>query len=238
MKKLIFSIFIVFLSGGLRAQNAVINDPNAELRIAKDFHAVEVSNAIDLYLSQSDSEAVAVSAKDIKTRNRMITIVEKGVLKIKLDREGWRWNDGNKKLKAYVSFRTLDRISASGASDVYVNETIRGDRLDLHLSGASDFKGAVKLNELAIDQSGASDVTINGIAGTLTIEASGASDTKGYDLVTDNCSVHASGASGISITVNKELNAHASGASSINYKGEGVIRDIHSSGASNISKKE
>jgi hypothetical protein len=109
--------------------------------------------------------------------------------------------------------------------------------LTLHLSGASDFKGSVKFDELSIDQSGASDVRINGNVGSLTIEASGASDTKGYDLITDKCSVHASGASEISITVNKELEAHASGASSINYKGEAVIRGLHSSGASSVSKK-
>jgi hypothetical protein len=237
MKKSVFFLAIMLLGGVICAQNGVINDPNAELRSAKDFHAIDISSAIDLYLNQSESEAVAVSAKDIKTRDRIITSVENGVLRIRLEREGWNWHEGNKKLKAYVSFKNINSLSASGASNVYVNGSIKGDRLDLHLSGASDFKGSVKLNTLMIDQSGASDVTINGMVSSLTISASGASDTKGYDLVSDNCSAQASGASDISVTVNKELNAHASGASSINYKGEGVIRDLHSSGASSVSKK-
>jgi len=60
---------------------------------------------------------------------------------------------------------------------------------------------------------------------------------KGYELVTDNCSVRASGASDIRISVNKELNAHLSGASSVYYKGDAVIKDLHSSGASNVSRK-
>jgi hypothetical protein len=237
MKKSVFFLAIMLLGGVICAQNGVINDPNAELRSVKDFHAIDISSAIDLYLNQSDSEAVAVSAKDIKTRDRIITTVENGVLRIRLERDGWNWHEGNKKLKAYVSFKNINRLSASGASNVYVNGSIKGDRLDLHLSGASDFKGSVKLNTLMIDQSGASDVTINGMVSSLTISASGASDTKGYDLVSDNCRAEASGASDISVTVNKELNAHASGASSINYKGEGVIRDLHSSGASSVSKK-
>jgi hypothetical protein len=237
MKKILFSIMVIVLCGSLRAQNTVINDANAQVRSAKDFHAVEVSNAIDLYLSQSGSEAVAVSAKDIKNRDYIMTKVENGVLKIWFEKEGWRWNDGNKKLKAYVSFKTLDRLNASGASDVYVNGAITGDRLELHLSGASDFKGSVKLNALSLDQSGASDATINGIVGDLQVDVSGASETKGYELITDNCNAKATGASDISITVNKELNAHASGASSINYKGAGAIRDMHSSGASSVSKK-
>ena len=69
------------------------------------------------------------------------------------------------------------------------------------------------------------------------VSSSGASDLKGYDLVTDTCNAHASGASSIRITVNKELNVHASGASGIYYKGTAVIRELHSSGASNISRK-
>jgi hypothetical protein len=177
MKKILFLIMIIALSGSLRAQNNVINDANAQVRDAKDFHAVEVSNAIDLYLSQSDNEAVAVSAKDVKNRDHIVTKVENGVLKIWFEKEGWRWNDGNKKLKAYVSFKMLDRLSASGASDIYVNGAITADHLELHLSGASDFKGSVKLNSLSLDQSGASDATINGIVGNLQVEASGASET-------------------------------------------------------------
>lgn len=237
MTKPIFLMAGLLVAGNLLAQKTIINDPNVEERQAKDFHAIEISHAIDLYLSQDDQEKVAVSAKEIKYRDRIRTEVKNGVLKIWYDNEGRRWEHGDKKLKAYVSFKTLDKLDASGASNVWVDGTIAGENLDLRLSGASDFKGAVQLKELNIDQSGASDVAISGRAGKLTIEASGASDVKGYELVTDNCSVHASGASDIRISVNKELNAHASGASSIYYKGEAVIRELHSNGASSVSKK-
>lgn len=60
---------------------------------------------------------------------------------------------------------------------------------------------------------------------------------KAYDFVTENCTAHASGASDVNITVNKELNVHASGASDIFYKGTAVIKELHSSGASSVSKK-
>ncbi|HTQ64009.1 MAG TPA: head GIN domain-containing protein [Puia sp.] len=238
MKRIIFFAASLLFITIASAQKTVISDPNAEVRNAKGFHAIEVSHAINLYLSQGDEEAVAVSAKDTKYRDRIKTEVKNGVLKIWYDNEGWRWDNGNKQLKAYVSFKSLDKITASGASDVAVDGIISGDKLDLGLSGASDFKGAVKLNELNLDQSGASDVTIKGSVGNLTIEASGASDVKGYDLVTDNCKARASGASDIKISVNKELIAHASGASSINYKGTGVIRELHSNGASSVSKED
>ncbi|MBS1599098.1 MAG: DUF2807 domain-containing protein [Bacteroidetes bacterium] len=236
MKKFLFFVIGIFAVGSGFAQNTVINDPNAEERNVKGFHAIRVSHAINVYLTQSNEEAVAVSASEIKYRNRIRTEVKDGVLNIWYDREGWNWGSDNKKLKAYVSVKTLDKLNASGASDIFVDGTISGDRLDIGLSGASDFKGAVKVNELNLDQSGASDCTISGSAGKVTIGVSGASDVKGYDLVTDNCNARASGASDIKISVNKELSAHASGASSIYYRGTAVIKDLHSNGASSVGK--
>jgi hypothetical protein len=87
-----------------------------------------------------------------------------------------------------------------------------------------------------VDLSGASDMLVTGNATQISVEASGASDFKGYDLVSDICSAHASGASDIKITVNKELSAQASGASDVHYKGNGVIKDLKSSGSSSVSK--
>jgi hypothetical protein len=235
MKKMLVVIAacLVVISGW--AQKTVINDPNAVLRAVKGYHGIEVSSAINLYLSQGEEETVAVSARDIKWRDRIRTEVVDGILKIWLDGKGWSM--GNNKLTAYVSFTTLDKLVAGGASDVYVDGVIIGDRLDLELSGASDFKGAIKVGELHLDQSGASDTHITGIvSGLAVIQSSGASDVKGYDLAVQHCNAHASGASDIRITVNKELNANATGASSIYYKGEAVVRDVHSSGSSTVKK--
>jgi hypothetical protein len=140
-------------------------------------------------------------------------------------------------IEAYVSFKALKKLSASGASDVYVNGVIKSDELKIDLSGASDFKGAVDVNNLLIDQSGSSDSRISGRADRLNIEASGASDMKGYDLEVNYCDANASGASDIQITVNKEMTAKASGASDINYRGQGVIREVKASGSSSVSKR-
>jgi hypothetical protein len=235
MKSVLFLIIGAMLIMNGSAQQTIIHDPNVELRPVKGFHAIEVSDAISLYLSQGDQETVAVSAINAKWRDHIRTEVKDGVLKIWLDTRGW---GNDKKLKAYISFTMLDKLYASGASNVYVDGVISGNTLDLGLSGASNFKGAVHLNELFLDQSGASDAVITGsVASRTTIHASGASDVKGYELSTQNCDVHASGASDIHITVNKELNAHATGASSVHYKGDAVVGELHSSGASSVSKK-
>jgi hypothetical protein len=235
MKK-IGLFLLMLLPLAMMAQKQVINDENAQPRNVGSFHAIKVSNAIDLFLSQSDEEALAVSAAKPEFRDRIKTVVEDGVLKISYD-DDMRWWKGNKKLKVYISFKTLDKLTASGASDVVVTGTLKANELIISMGGASDFRGTVEANLLDIRLSGASDADVKGKVASLKIDANGASDFKGYDLQVDNCDAEASGASDIRVTVNKELNARASGASSVYYKGEGVIRDLRTSGASSVSRK-
>jgi hypothetical protein len=179
---------------------------------------------------------VAVSASETKFRDRITVEVKDGILHISYDSKGISWNSGKKKLIAYISFKTIDKLTTSGACDVFINGTLKTDMLTINQSGASDLKGKVEVNKLTVDLHGASDITISGTATQIDVNASGASDFKGFDLVTDICNVSASGASDIKITVNKELSAHVSGASDIRYKGNGAIKDIKSSGSSSVSK--
>ncbi len=237
MKKIFLSIVMAGVVLFATAQKAIVNDANAEKRSVTGFNAIRVSNAIDLYLTQGDEDAVAVSAKDVKYRDRIKTEVKDGTLKIWFDNDGWSWTHGNLKLRAYVSVKTLNKLHASGASDVIVNGVIKSNDLVVEMSGASDFKeGTIEASTLKVNLSGASDMNVKGKAGSLTVDASGASDFKGFDFTCDNGDVEASGASDIKITVEKEINAHASGASDIRIKGNGVIRKMSNSGASSVKK--
>lgn len=238
MKKIILCLAILTATVAGQGQNKVfVNDANAQLRtLTGSFNAIKISGGIDLYLSQFDAESIAVSAAEDKYKEQIKTVVENNTLKIYYEGDKM-WSGGNKKLKVYVSFKNLEKLQASGASDVQLAGTINVPSLALDMSGASDFKGAVKVNDLIIELSGASDATISGVTNTVSIYSTGASDFKGYNLVTDICNAKASGASDIHITVNKEISADASGASDISYRGNAVIKNQHSSGASSIGRK-
>ena len=238
MKKILSLLTVSFIVASGFAQKT-IHDANVEVRQATGYHAIEVSGGIDLYLSSGD-EAVAVSARDEEARNRIKTEVKDGVLKIWFD-----WKDalifslkGNKNLKAYVSYKTLDKLIGSGGSDIHVEGVITSGDLKLHISGGSDFDGKVAIgSNLAISASGGSDVNISGSAKEVTIDASGGSDFDGYDLATDNCDIQASGGSDINITVNRELSAEASGASDVSWKGSATIKKAKASGAGSVSHR-
>src|SRR5882724_11945781 len=162
MKRIFRLAGYAFISLLSIAQSKIINDKSAETRDVKGFHGIKVSGGIDLYLSQGD-EAVAISASDLDVREHIRTEVEDGILKIYLDnRNGLHWSWHNMKMKAYVSVATLDKLGASGGSDVTIEGGIKSDKLDVNLSGGSDMKGKITVNDLTIDQSGGSDVDISG----------------------------------------------------------------------------
>jgi hypothetical protein len=237
MKKIFTLLSTAFFLVSGFAQKT-IHDANAEARNIPAFHVIEVSGGINLYLSAGD-EAVAVSANDKEVRDRIKTEVKDGVLKIYYDwKKGMKLNlKGSNSLKAYVSFNTLDRLSASGGSDVKMEGTIKSNTLKINVSGGADFSARVDVGSLTLDQSGGADVDLTGSVTDLKIEASGGSDFSGYNLVSDNCIIHASGGSDIEITVNKEFYAEASGAADVNWKGKATVKGAKASGAGSVSHR-
>jgi hypothetical protein len=234
MKK-IFFLLSLFATIGLSAQKT-IHDANAVPRNAKGFHAIEISDGIDLYLSQGNEEAVAVSASGSDYRNKIHVEVTEGVLKIYYEKEGhFTVNWGNRKLKAYVSVKNLNRLSASGGADVYVDNELNASQLSMHFSGGSDFRGKVNSRELKLSASGGSDAYISGQADHVKIDVSGGSDVHAYDLISNVCNVETSGGSDVHITVNKEISGNASGGSDVYYKGN-ASSSTHKSGGGSIKK--
>jgi len=199
---------------------------------------VEVSGAIDLYLSQGKEEAAAVSASSPEALSRIITEVKNGTLHIYFDGKGWNWkNWNNNKMKAYVTFKDLSRIEASGACNVKSTEAIKVTDLRISLSGASDFSGEVTVANLKLDASGASNFKIKGSAEKMQVDASGACNVRAYELSANYAKIDASGASNVRVMVNKEMSAEASGGSNIYYRGDGLIRNISTGGGASVKRK-
>jgi hypothetical protein len=231
---------LVFLLSALAIpvlSQTVINDKNAQVREVTSFSGIKVSGGIDVYLSQGDDYALAVSASDDKYRDDIKTEVNNGILVISYDGGSLRFNT-NRRLRAYVSFRTLESLEASGASDFILDGGFHANSARIRLSGACVLKGKIDIVNLQLRITGASSVRLAGSVQNLHIDASGASDAKNYDLVVDNCVADLSGASDVRLTINKTVSAKASGASTLYYTGNPEKKEIHTSGASSISDRD
>jgi hypothetical protein len=249
----------LFMAFTLQAQNkmGVIYDENVQVRKLPSFTSIRVSNAIELFLSQSNKTEVAVSAKSDEYRNRVITEVVGGTLIIRMaDTRWWKWGDDDYRIKAYVSVNELFSLTCSGATNTKIINGLSSEKLKINLSGASDlkgdikagtlladlsgassFKGKIQANALSIEGSGACDFEASGSGDDVIVNVSGASNVKMYDYLVKGASVEASGASSVKLNVSGILKPHATGASSIDYKGTATIKEMHSSGASSVKHR-
>ncbi len=238
MKFLFILLSTVFSTTLLAQENTVINDADAKIRILNaSFSAISVSDGIELYLTQGQDESLAVSYSDEKYAERFKTIVEDNVLKIYYDSKGINWSDNNRKrLKAYVSFKTLEKLMASGGADVKLPAAINVNNLDMKFTSGAYFKGNIKATKITVDQNSGSDMNISGSADKVTIDVSSGASFKGYEFAVDYCEAKASSGGGVRISVQKELSAKANSGGGIHYKGSAVIRDIDISSGGIVKK--
>lgn len=237
MKKLLFAA-LTFCSLQLFAQDVVVNDANAERRtLNAGFTAIQVSDGIELLLTQGNEETVAVSASDEKYMERFKTEVVDGTLKIYYDNKTMIWNSNEKrKLRAYVSFKNLDRLKGSSGADVKMKSVLAVESLEMSFTSGAQFNGEVNVTRLEASQNSGSEINITGKADNLKTDLSSGAIFKGYDLAVNYCEAKASSGAEVRITVNKELAAKANSGGSIRYKGEGVVKDINVNSGGSVKR--
>ena len=238
MKFLFILLSTVFSTALLAQENTVINDADAKTRtLNASFSAISVSDGIELYLTQGQNESLAVSYGDEKYADRFKTVVEDNVLKIYYDSKGVNWSDNNRRrLKAYVSFKTLEKLMASGGADVKLPAAINVNNLDMKFTSGAYFKGNIKAKAITVDQNSGSDLNISGSADKVTIDVSSGASFKGFEFAVDFCEAKATSGAGVRISVQKELSAKANSGGGIHYKGTAVIKDIDISSGGIVKK--
>ncbi|MBC7887165.1 MAG: DUF2807 domain-containing protein [Ferruginibacter sp.] len=229
MKSILIFLFAVASLVSFAQNDAVINDPNAQKRILKEsFSTISVTDGVDLYLTQGNAESIAISASDPKYLERYKTEVNNGVLKIYYDNKGINWTGNEKRnLKAYVSFKSLEKLNGSGGAHVIMKSVLAADKMEYTFTSGSGFTGAVNINHLDIAQNSGASIEISGKAAKLVVDVSSGAVFKGYELATDFCEAKASSGGSVRINVNKELSVKANSGGGIHYKGNGVVKDMN-----------
>jgi len=237
MKNTISSLIVLVLCISLNAQKTV-NDPNAQVRSVSGYHGVSVSGSVELFLTQGNEESVVISADDTNIRDKVITEVDNGILRIYLERKNKiqiDWPNKNK-IRAYVSVKGIDYLSSSGSGKMHIEGNIKADKLKVDISGSGNVEGAVTTKEFSLGISGSADADLSGTAEKSEFHISGSGNIKSYDFSTQYCNASISGSGNVRVTVTKELSAHISGSGNIFIKGDGLIRDYSASGSGKFKR--
>jgi hypothetical protein len=203
------------------------------------FNAISVSSGINIYLSQSEEENVLIKGNADILDKITVRKTTSGILELKFENKAssmnWGWAKGDG-VKAYISFKTLSKLIASGGSDIINQNNFKLDDFSIIASGGSDINLNLSVNHLTIVASGGSDIYLKGKTNKLNLTSSGGSDIKAYGLVVAEVMVVSSGGSDVELFVEKSIKAVASGASDIRYKGNPSNKSVKSSGASSVKE--
>ena len=237
MQKLFLSFLVMVFSVAVMAQKT-INDPNAEKRTVSSFHGIEVGTGIELSLTQSNTEDVAVSAAKTEHRDRIITKVENGILKIHYDSKMGSVNKikESKNLKAYVSFKTLDVLNANTGADVEIVGALKSNILSIKANTGALIDGEVEVTTLKVSQNTGSKISFSGRADNLAVDGDTGSKFKGEDMATSNCNVTVSTGARVSVKAEKELQVKANTGGVVRYKGNAYIKEIKTNTGGTVSK--
>jgi hypothetical protein len=215
--------------------NAIAGSGNPVTRdfALQDFDRIEVSNAFDVVVQQSDGYSVSVTVDD-NLVDLLDVQVDNGELHIGLE-PGTSLRSPHT-LKARVSMPLLRAADASGASRLSLQGFEDETDFDLQLSGASFAEGGLNGAQVSIELSGASRVVLTGSAQTLALEVSGASTADLEDLDIARVSrVELSGASRATLSVSDAIDQiDLSGVSHLDYTGDPSLGDVDTSGASEL----
>lgn len=181
--------------------------------VTDSFKSIEISNAIDLEIEQSDKTEIIVEADD-NLINKIRTRVENGVLIIDCDYNSF-FDIESKKVIVKMPF--IEELKASSSSSISSSNTLKGEEIAIRASSAANIKLNLEFDRVNAKASSASTIVLYGLALDLNANSSSGSELDADELLSNEVTAVAS--SGASITTHPivKLNAKSSSGSSIQY---------------------
>lgn len=206
-----------------------------ESRDIKGFSSVDVSGAMDVYVTQDSVTSVKVEA-DENLLQYIVTENDNGTLNIYFE-HGVNLRP-KKAIRVYVSNPVYREFEAAGACNYFGETRISSaENIRIHVSGACDATMEVKAPKVKVDLSGAGTISLRGETKDFEVDGSGSTTIKCFDLMAENVNVDISGAGSAQVFASVKLDVDLSGAADVKYRGNPTINQSVS-GAGSVKKAE
>ena len=223
-----------------------------EVPITEKIKGVIIEGPWDVVIVQDSVNNTAVLEYNVPENKITAELLPNGYLRVRV---ASLRNYNKKILRAKIEATALENIEASGAatirtsgqfysysSDISLSGastlkdfTFDGNRLEAHISGASDVNlRNVQMNSCIVKASGASDFYGSGYAAKTSFSGSGSSNFQTYNFESENLDVDLSGASSAEVTVNHTIKGELSGASKLKYRNAEDVSGVSVAGSSKI----
>lgn len=207
-------------------RNVVTEDRSTK----EDFTKIKVSTGLELYISQGSKNKITVEA-DENLQDIIITEVKDGVLKIYSEKNIWR----SKARKVYVTIKNLDAIAATSGSDVYTNERLKVNDLNISATSGADITISVDANTVETSATSGSDIEISGVSNNHISKATSGASIDAYQLRSRNVTAKVTSGADINVYASESIVAKATSGGGIDFKGSPKKVDKKTSSGGSVS---
>jgi len=201
-----------------------------ETRQVKEFDQINVSRGMNVYIIQGSPAKVVVIA-DNNLHEAIETEVDGGVLKV-LTNKNIR---SAKEKKVMVTMEKLTAVKATSGSNVYSQNQIMTDNMELSANSGANLNMEVNAKYLKAECSSGANIKLSGLAKKAELEVSSGANLKGQELKAHYCIMRASSGGNVFASVIERLEAKASSGGNIVYYGKPASSEIKSSSGGNIN---
>lgn len=214
MKKYLFVLSALVLFAFSSCQKFAGDPISKDFPIEKFYTALEVEDAFEVTVDEAATQITVTAGENVMSK--VIVEVVDNTLKIRIKPMATVYGG---ELKAVIPYNAdLTSVNLSGASEFHSEYGLEGQKVEVEMSGASDFYCDIDADEVDIDLSGASEFYGDIRADVIDMDLSGSSNIKGNVSATD-------------------LDLDLSGASDATLRGIVSALKIDLTGSSNIIRK-
>ena len=182
------------------------------------------------------SEASNTKSSKLILLEYIVTEMEHGALVVKVKNNVNLKTSMNKGIKITIPFKEIEKVSLAGSGDLWNEDLLTSDDLDISLTGSGDIVLNIKATKTKASVTGSGDVTLKGSTNTLEASVTGSGDFHGSDLESNDTDVSVTGSGDAKVVCNGNLKARVSGSGDINYKGNPITEDTKVAGSGSIKK--
>ena len=205
-----------------------------ETRNTGDYDGVKCAGSMDYVLVAGTEGKITIEAES-NLMEYIVTEIKNNNLIVKV-KKGYDLKPSfNKTLKVTIPFKDISSVSLAGSGDVWNEDKIKSNSLDISLAGSGDMVLDVDANSVEGSLAGSGDMTLKGNTNDLTVKLAGSGDIDAFGLQANHTKASVAGSGDISVVSNKSLYARVSGSGDIEYKGNPDKEDTKVSGSGTIS---
>jgi len=232
MKTLKMAFLALFLVAGAAGKTLAQSE---ETRSVSGYHGVSTGGSFMVHIKIDGTESLRLKG-DAEDLHKIETVVENGVLQIRLPREFERHHEHIGRVDVYVTAKSLSSVALGGSGSIDVDGVVKGENVKVAMGGSGYIRAAVESDNLTVSIAGSGNIDLQGKADDSHISIAGSGNLKAADLKVNAADISIAGSGDIRMEINKSISAHIAGSGSVNYTGNATAINISSAGSGRVHK--